>query len=277
MSYSLEDEFGDIIGKARRGLGLSVAAVAKQVGVGAGEIEEMERYALTPDQAVIDRLAAVLGLQEARLGAIAREEWEPGASDFMASDDIAIERFLVEDYNANVYLLHNKRTQTALLVDAGGLGEAVVQHVRQADVQLLAILITHGHSDHTDDVGTIRQQTGAAVYVHASDVGINQGKLGADVQSLQGNETLAFEGFSVRVTPTPGHTAGSVTYVVGSAAFAGDTLFAGSMGRCTLDYASMLQSIRDRILTLPPTMKLLPGHGPSTTVQEERDHNPFLG
>ena len=135
MSYSLEDEFGDIIGKARRGLGLSVAAVAKQVGVSAGEIEEMERYALTPDQAVIDRLAAVLGLQEARLGAIAREEWEPVASDFMASDDIAIERFLVEEYNANVYLLHNKRTQTALLVDAGGLGEAVVQHVRQADVQ----------------------------------------------------------------------------------------------------------------------------------------------
>ena len=140
MAYALEDEFGDIIGKARRGLGLSVAAVAKQVGVGAGEIEEMERYALTPDQAVIDRLAAVLGLQEARLGAIAREEWEPVASDFMASDDIAIERFLVEEYNANVYLLHNKRTQTALLVDAGGLGEAVVQHVRQADVNLLAIL-----------------------------------------------------------------------------------------------------------------------------------------
>ena len=195
----------------------------------------------------------------------------------MASDDIAIERFLVEEYNANVYLLHNKRTQTALLVDAGGLGEAVVQHVRQADVKLLAILITHGHSDHTNDVGAIRQETGAAVYVHASDVGINQGKLGADVQSLQGNETLAFEGFSVRVMPTPGHTAGSVTYVVGSAAFAGDTLFAGSMGRCTLNYASMLQAIRDRILTLSPTMKLLPGHGPSTTVQEERDHNPFLG
>ena len=277
MPYALEDEFGDIIGKARRGLGLSVAAVAKQVGVSAGEIEEMERYALTPDQAVIDRLAAVLGLQEARLGAIAREEWEPVASDFMASDDIAIERFLVEEYNANVYLLHNKRTQTALLVDAGGLGEAVVQRVRQAGVQLLAILITHGHSDHTDDVGTIRQQTGAEVYVHASDVGINQGKLGADVQSLQGNETLAFEGFSVRVMPTPGHTAGSVTYVVGSAAFAGDTLFAGSMGRCTLDYASMLQAIRDRVLSLSPTMKLLPGHGPSTTVQEERDHNPFLG
>ena len=189
MAYALEDEFGDIIGKARRGLGLSVAAVAEQVGVSAGEIEEMERYALTPDQAVIDRLAAVLGLQEARLGAIAREEWEPAASDFMASDDIAIERFLVEEYNANVYLLHNKRTQTALLVDAGGLGEAVVQHVRQADVKLLAILITHGHSDHTNDVGTIRQQTGAAVYVPASDVGINQGRLGADVQSLQGNET----------------------------------------------------------------------------------------
>ena len=277
MAYSLEDEFGDIIGKARRGLGLSVAAVAKQVGVGAGEIEEMERYALTPNQAVIDRLAAVLGLQEARLGAIAREEWEPVASDFMASDDIAIECFLVEEYNANVYLLHNKRTQTALLVDAGGLGEAVVQHVRQADVNLLAILVTHGHSDHTNDVGAIRQETGAAVYVHASDIGIYQGKLGADVQAIQGNETLAFEGFSVKVAPTPGHTAGSVIYVVGSAAFTGDTLFAGSMGRCTLDYASMLQAIRDRILALPPTMKLLPGHGPSTTVQEERDHNPFLG
>ena len=278
MSYSLEDEFGDIIGKARRGLGLSVAAVAKQVGVSAGEIEEMERYALTPDQAVIDRLAAVLGLQEARLGAIAREEWEPVASDFMASDDIAIERFLVEEYNANVYLLHNKRTQTALLVDAGGLGEAVVQHVRQADVNLLAILVTHGHSDHTNDVGAIRQETGAEVYVHASDVGINQGKLGADVQSLQGNETLAFEGFSVRVAPTPGHTAGSVTYVVGSAAFMRATrCLPVRWGAAPWTTPVCFRPFANRFLTLPPTMKLLPGHGPSTTVQEERDHNPFLG
>ena len=277
MAYALEDEFGDIIGKARRGLGLSVAAVAEQIGVGAGDIEKMESYALTPDQPGIDRLANLLGLDNSRLGAIAREEWEPHPCDFTATENIAIEHFLVEEYNGNVYLLVNSDTQTALLVDAGGLGEEVVRHVQQTGVRLLAVLITHGHSDHTDWVSAIRQETGADVYVHASDVAINQSKLGADVRSLQGNESLEFEGFNVTVVPTPGHTAGSVMYVIGNAAFPGDTLFAGSMGRCSLSYASMLETISNQVLSLPAATKLLPGHGPATTVQEERAHNPFFG
>ena len=277
MAYALEDEFGDIIGKARRGLGLSVAAVAERVGVSGGDIEKMESYDLTPDQAGVDLLAAVLGLDSGRLGAIAREEWEPNPCDFAAAENVAIEHFLVEEYNANVYLLVNRDTQTALLIDAGGLGEEVVQRVQQSGVRLLAVLITHGHSDHTDWVSAIRQGTGADAYVHASDVAINRSKLGADVRSLQGNEDLEFDGFNVRVVPTPGHTAGSVTYVIGSAAFTGDTLFAGSMGRCSLAYPEMLQTIRAQVLALPAGTKLLPGHGPATTVEEERAHNPFFG
>ena len=144
-------------------------------------------------------------------------------------------------------------------------------------MRLLAILVTHGHSDHTDWVSAIRQGTGAEVYLHASDTAINRSKLGAHVRSLQGNEDLEFDGFNVRVVPTPGHTEGSVTYVIGSAAFPGDTLFAGSMGRCSLAYPEMLQTIRAQVFTLPAATKLLPGHGPATTVQEERAHNPFFG
>ncbi len=276
MAYALEDEFGDIIGKARRGLGLSASGVAAQVGVSADDLQKMESYELTPEQAVIDRLASVLGLQNARLGAIAREEWEPVQRDFAAGEDIAIEHFLVQEFNANVYLLVNSSTQTALLVDAGGLGDEVVEHVRQSGVRLLAILITHGHSDHTNDVDAIRQQTDADVYVHDADVAINRSKLGEGPQLLQGNEALEFAGFTVRVVSTPGHTAGSVTYLVEDVAFTGDTLFAGSMGRCNLQYSDMLQNIRDRILTLPPGTKLLPGHGPASTAQEERLHNPFF-
>lgn len=277
MAYALEDEFGDIIGKARRGLGLSVAAVAEQIGVSAGDIEKMESYELTPDQAGIGRLASILGLDSNRLGAIAREEWEPKPCDFAAAESVGIERFLVEEYNANVYLLVNRDTDTALLIDAGGLGDEVVRHVQQSGVRLLAVLITHGHSDHTDWVSAIRSKTGADAYVHAADIAINQRKLGADVNSLQGGETLEFDGFSVNVVPTPGHTAGSVMYVIGAAAFLGDTLFAGSMGRCSLNYTNMLETIREQILALPATTKLLPGHGPATTVQEERAHNPFHG
>ncbi len=276
MAYALEDEFGDIIGKARRGLGLSASDVAVQVGVSVDDLQKMESYALTPEQAVIDRLASVLGLQNARLGSIAREEWEPAQRDLVAGEDIEIKHFLVEEFNANVYLLVNRGTQTALLVDAGGLGDEVVQYVRQSGVRLLAILITHGHSDHTNAVDIIRQQTDADAYVHDADVAINRSKLGEGPQLLQGNETLELEGFTVRVVPTPGHTAGSVTYLVEDVAFTGDTLFAGSMGRCNLEYSNMLQSIREEILTLPPATKLLPGHGPASTAQEERLHNPFF-
>lgn len=277
MPYALEDEFGDIIGKARRGLGLSAAAVAERVGVSAADVESMESYALTPDQAVIGRLADALGLQAERLGAIAREEWEPAPSSFAASEDIAIERFLVEAYNANVYLLLNTHTQTALLIDAGGLGDEVARRVDEAGVRLLAILFTHGHGDHTEAASTIQRQTGAVAYAAPADARLIKGALGGGLQALPGNGTLTFDGFAVRVVSTPGHTAGSTTFVVGNTAFTGDTLFAGSMGRCNLGYGSMLQTIRDRILSLPPSTGLYPGHGPATTVREERAHNPFFG
>ena len=276
MPYALEDEFGDIIGKARRGLGLSAADAAERVGVCVDDLEKMESYELIPDQAVINRIAALLGLQEARLGAIAREEWEPAAASFAASEDVAIERFLVEAYNANVYLLVNANTKTALLIDAGGLGEEVARHVRQAGLRLLAILFTHGHGDHTEAAGVVQRETGAIVHAHAADERLARGAYDGEIQTLIGNETLEFEGFIVRVASTPGHTAGSVTYGIGAAAFTGDTLFCGSMGRCSLDYPSMLQSIRDNILTLPPATGLYPGHGPATTAREERDHNPFF-
>ncbi len=277
MPYALEDEFGDIIGKARRGLGLSVADVAGRVGVTSVDVEKMEDYTLTPDQATISRLAALLALEEDRLGAIAREEWEPEPCDYAAGADIAIERFLVEEYNANVYLLLNGKTDTAVLIDAGGLGEAVAERVRQAGVRLLAILNTHGHGDHTEAASTIRRRTGADMYLHAADVSLVKGDVGGELRVLPGEDSLALEGFDVEIVPTPGHTAGSVTYVIGSAAFPGDTLFAGSMGRCSLTYADMLQTIRERILTLPAATKLLPGHGPATTVREERVHNPYFG
>ena len=276
MAYSLEDEFGDIIGKARRGLGLSVGDVAGKVGVSGGDLEKMESYELTPAQAVIERLAVTLGLQAARLGAIAREEWEPAPSDLSASDRVAIEHFLVEEYNANVYLLVNGETRTALLIDAGGLGEEVAQRVGRSGLSLLAILFTHGHGDHTEAANVIQEQTGAALHLHAADVPLVKGALGDGIEPIQGNETLEFDGFAVRVVPTPGHTAGSVTYVVGNAAFTGDTLFAGSMGRCSLDYPSMLQAIQERIFALPPATSLFPGHGPATTVAEELAHNPFF-
>lgn len=277
MAFSLEDEFGDIIGKARRGLGLSVSDVAGRIGVSAADLEKMESYEIVPEQAVIDRFAAALGLESERLGAIAREEWEPVPSDFQASEDIAIEHFLVEAYNANVYLLINGKTQTAVLIDAGGMGEAVAQHVRDAGVRLRAILFTHGHGDHTEAVGTIQRQTGAVVYAHPADARLVGGSLSPGLQALAGSETLEFDGITVQVRSTPGHTAGSVTYVAENAAFTGDTLFSGSMGRCSLDYPAMLRVIREEILTLPAGTRLYPGHGPASSVGEERDHNPFLG
>lgn len=277
MAYSLEDEFGDIIGKARRGLGLSVGDVAGRVGVGVADLEKMESYEIVPEQAVIDRFAAALGLQSERLGAIAREEWEPAPSDLLAGQNIAIEHFLVEAYNANVYLLVNRKTQTAVLIDAGGMGEEVAQHVRDNDINLLAILFTHGHGDHTEAVGPIQRQTGAAVYVHPADARLVGGTISSGLQALQGSETLEFHGISVQVRSTPGHTAGSVTYVIENAAFTGDTLFSGSMGRCSLDYAGMLHLIHQNILALPAGTGIYPGHGPASSVQEERDHNPFLG
>ena len=142
------------------------------------------------------------------------------------------------------------------------------------------MLVTHGHFDHVDNVAHFREQTGAEVVSHRADAAVleEQAGVSADVL-LDGGEELALGSLTLQTFHTPGHSPGGVCFLVEDHLFAGDTLFAGSIGRSDFpdsDGALLLRAIAEKILPLPDATHVLPGHGGATTVGAERANNPFL-
>ena len=267
----LEDEFGDIVRKAREGRGLSHADLARASGVPAARLVELERLAGPPTREEAESLGRALGLGADALWRIAAGEYDPGGVEIPAG--LAILRFVFPGANSNGYLIHFDRERATLLVDPGGDPAPVLAALRERDWRLDAVLITHGHGDHVAGVGEVRAATGAPVYADAREW---QGPGLVDIGTLDG---FAVGAVRVGVIPAPGHTPHHVAFTLagGQVAAVGDTLFAGSLGRALGGpryYDRLLDSAR-RLLALGPTTLLLPGHGPLTTVASERAGNPF--
>ncbi|ROL59007.1 MBL fold metallo-hydrolase [Bacteroidetes/Chlorobi group bacterium MS-B_bin-24] len=195
----------------------------------------------------------------------------------------------------NCYLVVNPQSQTSLLIDAPPeSSEILFEILSNENSQLEAILLTHTHWDHCADLSTIKERTSAPVYVHILDSYRLENPMEHTIIPLDFNiepckpdylikdeETLKFKTADVRVLHTPGHTEGSVVYVVDSlkAAFAGDTIFYLSVGRTDLPGgdANQLQESLFRLLNeLPDDYRLFVGHYQETTVGFEKSFNPFL-
>jgi glyoxylase-like metal-dependent hydrolase (beta-lactamase superfamily II) len=154
------------------------------------------------------------------------------------------------------------------------------------------ILLTHGHFDHVGAVAALKERTGASVHIHPDDAeqmrtaGRQGAMFGLHVPAPPPPDVLVREGDTVslgdaafRVLHTPGHTPGHVTYLSGDLAFVGDLIFEGSIGRTDLPGGSLdelLRAVREKIFTLPEETILFPGHGPATTVGDEKRGNPFF-
>ena len=192
----------------------------------------------------------------------------------------------------NTYIVEHRASKTAAVVDPGDEGEEILDGLRERGVTLDKILLTHGHFDHVGAVRTLKERTGAKVHIHADDAGRMQsagrqgGMFGLHVQDPPAPDVLVRDGDSValgdlafRVLHTPGHTPGHVTFLLGEMAFVGDLIFAGSIGRTDLpggSYDDLIRAVREKIFVLPDRTVLFPGHGPATTVGEERRSNPFF-
>jgi glyoxylase-like metal-dependent hydrolase (beta-lactamase superfamily II) len=200
----------------------------------------------------------------------------------------------VGPFAENSYFLFDPSTREAVSIDPGDEADRLLALVRRERLEVRYILNTHGHLDHVGAVSAIQQATGAPFYIHPGDRFLVDGVAAQaalfglpppPVPTVDGDlaDGQAFDiaGGSIRikVIETPGHSPGSVTFEAGDLLFAGDALFQGSIGRTDLpggDYASLMRSIRLRLLAYPDATRVYPGHGSATTIGHERATNPFL-
>ena len=183
------------------------------------------------------------------------------------------------DYQTNCYIVSEKGSDHCVVIDPGYTPEVILNHLGHLTVD--AILLTHGHFDHVGGVREIAAETDCRVYLCQEDLSlppqITAGPL-FYTDLYKENDRITEAGLTFRVLQTPGHTPGSVCLICEDAMFSGDTLFAGSCGRTDMpggSWAAMDASMK-RLSTIAENLKVSPGHGPSSTLAEEKASNPYM-
>lgn len=179
-------------------------------------------------------------------------------------------------YLTNCYVVGCEETKEAIVIDPGfdrdREAEEVLRFIEQNGFNVKYIINTHGHPDHTAGNGIVKKATGAHILIHENDA------ITAD-RTLRDGDVIQVGCVKFVVLHTPGHSKGGISLLGEKVVFTGDTLFAGSIGRTDLPGASfgeIMRSIKTKLVTLPDSFKAYPGHGPPTTIGEEKKHNPFL-
>ena len=186
-------------------------------------------------------------------------------------------------------------TGQAAIIDPGGNADDILAVVKDMGVTVTQLLHTHGHFDHILATGEVAAATCAPICIHKNDrvlyenlpgqgqrFGFRAARPPEPTQWLVGGENIAVGKLDIQVLHTPGHTPGSVGFFLGGQdpiLFAGDTLFAESVGRTDFpggSFAELAVSIRSKLYVLPGETRVVPGHGPETTIEHEREHNPFV-
>jgi glyoxylase-like metal-dependent hydrolase (beta-lactamase superfamily II) len=274
----LEDDFSDIMKKARTGLKLSVGDVARLTGLPGADITALERGDQLHDRAELRAIAGALGLRLTSLEEIVLNKWVPRALPLMPGIETVPGE--ISGYAVKGYVVHD--AGEAVLVDTAYNPEMMLEILEARRLRLVGVCLTHGHADHAEGIQQILNRWPVPVYLGPADLTLLHWKP-SDRQLAQPEheKKIRVGRLDIRCLATPGHTPGGICYHVempwGPVSFVGDTLFAGSIGRSNPAqlYHTHLESVRRHVMTLPTDSLLLPGHGPGTTVQEELEHNPF--
>ena len=265
----LEDFHEDIIGKAMRGLGLGKNEMAKRINCERSNIKNLLAGGL--DKKLLFSIANELRLDAKKLLVSAKKEWCP---DLVAIKGLKPFNYHFGDMLVNAFVTWCDTTKKAWIFDTGASADPISDFLESNNLEVDAIFLTHTHRDHIACLSDLKQKTNnPPVYVH-------------ELEFLEGCQPIT-EGFEykcgslcLQALHTHGHSVGGMTYIINGLetqlGIVGDAIFAGSMGGGIVSYKDALRTNREKIMTLPDETILCPGHGPMTTVREEKTFNPFF-
>ena len=265
----LEDFHEDILGKAMRGIGIGKNEMAQRLGVEKSEIGAI--LSGEADEKLINAMACELKLDGGKLIRSAKKEWCPAPLGIGGLKQISS---VYGDMIVNTYVVWDEVSRSAWIFDTGTDALPILNLIEEEKLKVDAVFLTHTHRDHIACLNDLLiQSENPKVFVH-------------QLELLDGCEPIE-EGFkhcidslSLTTKHTHGHSVGGLTYVIDGLekpiAVVGDAIFAGSMGGGMISYADALRTNREKIMSLADDTILCPGHGPMTTVSEEKQNNPFF-
>ncbi len=203
-----------------------------------------------------------------------------------------IKKLAVGPIQANCFIVGCDQTKEAVVIDPGGDADRILMALAESKLTVKYILNTHGHFDHVSENKKIKDVTGADILIHeldkpmldqlemsASMFGLNVENSPPPDKTVDDGDTISFGSVTLKVIHTPGHSPGGVSFYTDGHAFVGDTLFAGSVGRTDLPGGSMqtlVESIQKKLFVLGDDVVVYCGHGPETTIRDEKKYNPFV-
>ena len=269
----LEDELGDILQKARDGKAWSQGDLVKSTDLPEADIQRIESYQLTPEDSVVLKLAKALDLDGPTLIDITQERWTPKEPAVDPDFDLVCLSVFMGEYPVNCYLLRCKVTGETAIVDTGANPKTIINKAHEMGIRPNMILLTHAHPDHAGGLGELSDAFDCPTYIDHNEP---KPKGSRNFKIVKEGDELTLGKLRISCIETPGHTAGGVSYLINQTLLSGDVIFAGSMGRANSSWKDLFNSITQKVLRLPNATGIYPGHGPATTVGQEKEHNPFF-
>jgi len=206
-----------------------------------------------------------------------------------------LKRLVVGPFASNCYIVGSELTKEGVIIDPGDEAGQILKGIKDSQIDIKLILLTHGHIDHIGAVNEVKEATGAEVAIHTDDAKSISGQEGRLISMLvsglsypappspdrllKGGDSIDIGDLNFLVLHTPGHTPGGICLLGNGVVFTGDTLFNYGVGRTDLpggSHSQLMNSLHTKLMVLPDETIVYPGHGPETTIGAERRGNPYL-